>query len=105
MAAIALTAALLHVVAHAAFKTLGFLAAGSVLAGTGLRDLDRMGGLARPMPATTVFFGIAALGACGLPLGAGFVSEWLLVQSMIHAARTRHRRWRWRCRSPSGRSR
>ena len=87
VAAIALTAALLHVVAHAAFKTLAFLAAGSVLAGTGLRDLDRMGGLARPMPGTTVFFGIAALGACGLPLGAGFVSEWLLVQSMIHAPR------------------
>lgn len=29
---------------------------------------------------------VAALGACGLPLGAGFVSEWLLVQSLIHAA-------------------
>ena len=29
---------------------------------------------------------MAALGASGLPLGAGFVSEWLLVQSLIHAA-------------------
>ena len=38
------------------------------------------------MPATTTLFGVAALGACGLPLGAGFVSEWLLVQSLIHAA-------------------
>jgi hydrogenase-4 component B len=87
VATIALAAALLQVVCHAAFKTLAFLAAGSVLAGTGLRDLDRMGGLARRMPATTVGFGIAALGACGLPLGAGFVSEWLLVQSLIHAPR------------------
>jgi hydrogenase-4 component B len=85
VAAIAMTAALLHLVAHAAFKTLGFLAAGSVLAGTGLRDLDQLGGLARPMPVTTVLFGVAALGASGLPLGAGFVSEWLLVQSLIHA--------------------
>jgi formate hydrogenlyase subunit 3/multisubunit Na+/H+ antiporter MnhD subunit len=90
VAAVAMTAALLHLVAHAAFKTLAFLAAGSVLAGTGLRDLDRMGGLARPMPATTVLFGIAALGACGLPLGAGFVSEWLLLQSLIHAPRNGH---------------
>jgi NADH:ubiquinone oxidoreductase subunit 5 (subunit L)/multisubunit Na+/H+ antiporter MnhA subunit len=73
------------VLAHAAFKTLAFLAAGSVLAGTGLRNLDKMGGLARTMPITTVFFAVAALGACGLPLGAGFVSEWLLVQSLIHA--------------------
>jgi hypothetical protein len=31
-------------------------------------------------------FGLSALGASGLPLGAGFVSEWLLVQSLIHAA-------------------
>ena len=85
-AAIAAAAAMLHLIAHAAFKSLGFLAAGSVLAATGLRDLDRLGGLARRMPATTVLFGVAALGACGLPLGAGFVSEWLLVQSLIHAA-------------------
>ena len=85
-ATIAMAAAMLHLVAHAAFKCLGFLAAGSVLAATGLRDLDRLGGLARRMPATTILFGVAALGASGLPLGAGFVSEWLLVQSLIHAA-------------------
>jgi formate hydrogenlyase subunit 3/multisubunit Na+/H+ antiporter MnhD subunit len=85
-ATIAAAAAMLHLIAHAAFKGLGFLAAGSVLAATGLRDLDRLGGLARRMPATTTLFGVAALGACGLPLGAGFVSEWLLVQSLIHTA-------------------
>jgi hydrogenase-4 component B len=85
VAAIAMTAALLHVLSHAAFKTLGFLAAGSVLAATGLRDLDKLGGLARRMPGTTVMFGISALGASGLPLGAGFVSEWLLLQSLIHS--------------------
>jgi formate hydrogenlyase subunit 3/multisubunit Na+/H+ antiporter MnhD subunit len=80
-----MAAALLHLIAHAAFKSLGFFAAGSVLAATGLRDLDRLGGLARRMPATTILFGISALGASGLPLGAGIVSEWLLVQSLIHA--------------------
>ncbi|WP_085103220.1 proton-conducting transporter membrane subunit [Mycobacterium paraense] len=85
-ATIAAAAAMLHLIAHAAFKSLGFLSAGSVLAATGLRDLDRLGGLARRMPATTTLFGVAALGACGLPLGAGFVSEWLLVQSLIHTA-------------------
>lgn len=84
-ASIAMAAALLHVMGHAAFKCLGFLAAGSVLLGTGLRDLDRLGGLARTMPATTILFGVGALGAAGLPLGAGFVSEWMLIQSLIHA--------------------
>ena len=85
VAAIAMTAAILHLLSHAAFKTLGFLAAGSVLAATGLRDLDKLGGLARRMPGTTVMFAISALGASGLPLGAGFVSEWLLLQSLIHS--------------------
>lgn len=86
-ATIAAAAAMLHLAAHAAFKSLGFLAAGSVLAATGLRDLDRLGGLARRMPVTTTLFGVATLGASGLPVGAGFVSEWLLVQSLIHTAR------------------
>jgi hydrogenase-4 component B len=85
-ATIAMAAAMLLLIGHAAFKCLGFLAAGSVLAATGLRDLDRLGGLARRMPATTTMFGVAALGASGLPLGAGFVGEWLLVQSLVHAA-------------------
>ncbi|MEP7368071.1 MAG: proton-conducting transporter membrane subunit [Dermatophilaceae bacterium] len=85
VAAIAIAAALLHLLSHAAFKTLAFLGAGSVLSATGLRDLDKLGGLARRMPATTVLFGIGALGASGLPLGAGFASEWLLFQSLIHA--------------------
>jgi hydrogenase-4 component B len=85
VAAMAMTAALLLILSHASFKTLAFLAAGSVLAATGLRDLDKLGGLARRMPATTAMFGIAALGASGLPLGAGFVGEWLLLQSLIHS--------------------
>jgi formate hydrogenlyase subunit 3/multisubunit Na+/H+ antiporter MnhD subunit len=86
VAQVAMAAALLQVATHAAFKTLGFLGAGSVLAGTGLRDLDRLGGLAPRMPVTALFFAIAALGAAGLPLGAGFAGEWLLLQGLIHTA-------------------
>lgn len=89
-ATVAMAAAMLHLAAHAAFKCLGFLGAGSVLATTGLRDLDLLGGLARRMPATTVLFGVAALGASGLPMGAGFVGEWLLVQSLIHTTPGHH---------------
>ncbi|MCE5289288.1 MAG: hypothetical protein LLG14_08585 [Nocardiaceae bacterium] len=85
-ATVAFTAAGLHLYAHAAFKSLAFMAAGSVLASTGFRDLDRLGGLARRMPMTTILFGVAALGATGLPLGVGFVSEWLLIQALIHAS-------------------
>ncbi len=84
LAGLAVTAALLHVINHAAFKTLLFLAAGSVLHATGTRDLDRLGGLRTTMPATTAAFGLGALVASALPPGAAFISEWLLLQALIH---------------------
>jgi formate hydrogenlyase subunit 3/multisubunit Na+/H+ antiporter MnhD subunit len=85
LAGLLMVAALLHTVNHAAFKTLLFLGAGAVLRSTGLRDLDRMGGLAPRMPFTAVLVGIGALAASGLPPGNGFVSEWLLLQGLIHS--------------------
>ncbi|MFF4240648.1 proton-conducting transporter membrane subunit [Actinomadura geliboluensis] len=88
LSALALTAALLHIVNHAGFKTLLFLAAGSVLHATGTRDLDALGSLRTRMPATTALFGVGALMASALPLGNGFVSEWLLLQSLVHALPT-----------------
>jgi len=85
LAALALAAALLHVLNHAGFKALLFTAAGSVLRATGTRDLDALGGLRSRMPVTTVLFAIGALCAAALPPGNGFVSEWLLLQSLVHA--------------------
>ncbi|MFG1704181.1 proton-conducting transporter membrane subunit [Nonomuraea sp. M3C6] len=85
LAALALAAALLHVVNHAGFKTVLFLSAGSVLRATGVRDLDALGGLRTRLPYTTVVFAIGALCASALPPGNAFVSEWLLLQSLIHA--------------------
>ena len=84
LAGLALTAALLHVANHAAFKTLLFLAAGSVVHAAGTRDLDLLGGLRTGMPGTTAAFGLGALSASALPLGAAFVSEWLLLQALVH---------------------
>ncbi len=84
LAGLAMAAALLHLINHAAFKTLLFQAAGSVVAATGRRDLDELGGLNIGMPRTTAAFGIGALAASALPPGAAFVSEWLLLQALIH---------------------
>jgi len=84
LAGLALGAALLHVINHAAFKSLLFLAAGSVLRATGTRDLDNLGGLRAGMPITTGLFGWGALAASALPPGTAFVSEWLLLQALIH---------------------
>ena len=51
-AALALTAALFHVLNHAMFKSLLFFGAGAVLTATGERDMERLGGLIHRMPAT-----------------------------------------------------
>ena len=103
LAGLAMAAALLHLVNHAAFKTLLFQSAGSVLAATGRRDLDDLGGLRAGMPGTTAAFGLGALAASALPPGAAFVSEWLLLQALIHGLPApgivggdRACRWRWR---------
>jgi len=37
------------------------------------------------MPATTAMFAVGALGAAALTPGNGFVSEWLLLQALVHA--------------------
>ncbi len=87
VADVALVAALLLVVSHAAFKTVLFLGAGSVLEATGERDLDRLGGLGRRMPLTAWSVGVAALGAAALPVSSGFVAEWVLLQSLVHGAK------------------
>ncbi len=65
-----------HLVTHAFFKALLFLAAGNVLVATGhVLDLRRFGGLRHRLPATCVMFGIGALGLAGLFPLAGFWSK------------------------------
>ena len=88
LALLALVAALLHVVFHAVFKGSLFLAAGSIQQATGTRDLDSLGGLLTRMPVTGVILLIGGLGLAALPLACGFVSEWLLLQSMLHGLPT-----------------
>ena len=70
--------ALLHVWNHALFKTLLFFGAGSVIYATDSREIDRLGGLAKIMPWTSVCFLVGAVAICGLPPLNGFVSELLI---------------------------
>jgi len=82
-AALALTAALFHVFNHALFKSLLFLGAGAILSATGLRDLDKMGGLIHRMPVTAFAFLAGAVAISALPPLNGFVSEWLTFQAVL----------------------
>lgn len=76
--------ALLHVLNHALFKGLLFLGAGSVIHAIGTREIERMGGLVRRMPRSTVLFLIGAVAICGLPPLNGFVSELLIYLGLFN---------------------
>jgi hydrogenase-4 component B len=82
-AALSLTAALLHVLNHALFKSLLFFGAGAVLVATGERDLDRLGGLIHRMPRTAILFLVGCASISALPPFNGFVSEWLMFQAIL----------------------
>jgi formate hydrogenlyase subunit 3/multisubunit Na+/H+ antiporter MnhD subunit len=79
LAALGFAGALLHVVNHAIFKGLLFLGAGAVLAATGTRDLERLGGLLRLARFTGATFLVGAAAISGLPPLNGFVSEFLIL--------------------------
>ena len=86
VAAIALIAALYHLANHSVYKALLFIGTGAVEAGTGTRDLDRLGGIIRGMPWTSAFFLVGVLSIAALPPFNGFVSEWLTLQTMLRSA-------------------
>jgi multicomponent Na+:H+ antiporter subunit D len=79
--ALGISAGLYHAMNHTIFKGLLFLAAGAVLHETGTTDLDRLGGLSKRMPHTTVLFLIGAASISGIPPFNGFASKWLIYQA------------------------
>jgi len=83
LAAITLTALLYHSLNHAFFKSLLFLATGSVLHATKERNLGKLGGLIHRMPWVAWLALVGTLAAAGIPPLNGFVSEWLLLQAFL----------------------
>ena len=69
------SAAMFHLVTHACFKALLFLAAGSVIHAAHEQDLSRLGGLRRAMPWTSALFLLASLSMSGTFLLSGFWSK------------------------------
>jgi len=80
-----MAACLLHVWNHSLFKSLLFLAAGSVLHATGTRRIDALGGLSKRMPWTAAFFLVGAVAICGLPPLNGFISELFVYLGLVGA--------------------
>ena len=76
LSATAYTAGMFHVITHAFFKALLFLAAGSVIhALSNEQDIRKMGGLRKALPITFITFLIGTVAISGLPPFAGFFSK------------------------------
>jgi hydrogenase-4 component B len=84
-AALAFTAALLHVLNHSLFKNLLFLGSGAVLTATGERNMEHLGGLIHCMPLTAFAFLVGCVAISALPPLNGFVSEWLTFQAILQS--------------------
>ncbi|GAA1393656.1 DUF4040 family protein [Pseudonocardia kongjuensis] len=81
----ALLAASAHVVAHALFKSAGFMTVGLLERRAGTRDLRELRGLFRAIPWTASMIVLTALSMAGIPLTLGFVSKEYVLDAALTA--------------------
>jgi len=81
---IAFKALVIGVIAHALYKSALFLSAGIIDHESGTRDLRKLGGLRRAMPATFLISSLAALSMAGLPPMFGFLAKETLLATVTH---------------------
>jgi NADH-quinone oxidoreductase subunit L len=87
----AYSAAVYHLMTHAFFKALLFLAAGSVIIGMHHeQDMRRMGGLRKYMPITFWTSLVGTLALCGMPFFAGFYSKDTIIEAAAEHAHEAH---------------
>ncbi|MBM9593720.1 monovalent cation/H+ antiporter subunit A [Roseitranquillus sediminis] len=77
-------AAVFHIINHATFKAALFMTAGIIDHETHTRDIKRLGGLRKLMPATFVIATITALSMAGIPLLNGFLSKEMMLYEASH---------------------
>ena len=81
----AATAAVFHILNHAAFKAALFMNAGIVDHETGTRDIRKLGGLAALMPLTATLGTLAVAAMAGLPPLGGFISKEIMLEESADA--------------------
>ncbi len=79
-------AALFHTFNHMSFKSLLFMGAGAVLHQTQTKNMEKYGSLIKKMPLTAFTFLLAAISISALPPSNGFLSEWMIFQSMLSSS-------------------
>ncbi|PKL95837.1 MAG: NADH-quinone oxidoreductase subunit L [Gammaproteobacteria bacterium HGW-Gammaproteobacteria-8] len=88
LGASAYSIAIFHLMTHAFFKALLFLAAGSVIIALHHKqDMREMGGLAKIMPITAITAWVGSLALIGFPFTSGFYSKDLIIEAVKLAER------------------
>ncbi len=82
----AIVAAIVYMIAHAAYKGALFMVAGAIDHETGTRDVTRLGGLRAAMPRTALAASLAAASMMGLPLFFGFFAKELFYEAEWQSA-------------------
>jgi multicomponent K+:H+ antiporter subunit A len=78
--------AVFHIINHATFKAALFMTAGIVDHEAHTRDIKRLGGLRRLMPATFAIALVASLSMAGIPPLNGFLSKEMMLEEVAHTA-------------------
>lgn len=80
-----ITGAMIHIPFHGFMKITLFLCAGAIMVIAGKKQISQMAGVGRQMPITMAAFTIGAIGMCGAPPVAGFISKWFLCLGTLQA--------------------
>ncbi|ACG57992.1 NADH dehydrogenase (quinone) [Hydrogenobaculum sp. Y04AAS1] len=81
--ALALGASLFHILNHSLFKSLLFMSAGSLMARAHTQEIAKLGGAIKYAPKLGTITLVGMLSLVALPPFNGFISEWLLYQSLL----------------------
>ncbi len=82
IAAFGFLGAFLHTINHFTFKSVLFYGTGIIYTQTHTRSIDKLGGLGKYLPLTSIMFLIASLAITGLPIFNGFISEFIIYLGM-----------------------
>ncbi len=77
------TASMIHFFNHALIKAALFVAVAGMIVRFGSSNLDQLGGMGKRMPLTVLGFVLAGVSLIGVPLTAGFISKWYLIQAVL----------------------
>jgi len=77
------TASVIHIFNHALIKGGMFMAVGAVVLRVGGNRIEDFKGIGRKMPLTMAAFTVGGCGLIGVPMTAGFISKWYLVEAAM----------------------